>query len=150
MASDASSADAIHKFWYGQTSFQASGIAQETCRDLTHTGYGLSSISHVAETSRIQGQDLYGGDIGTRLQFGLGLHSGFASGAVSVPDWLCGGSLKDVDSFGPVTEVGFNALAGRLNRTMTDTAKYTLAQRPAGTDRLFVGWETLTHAGNNA
>lgn len=34
-------------------------LSQETCRDHTHTGYGLSAVSHITETSRIQGQDPY-------------------------------------------------------------------------------------------
>ena len=49
----------IVSYWQGQSTF-VTGLTQETCRDFTHTGYGISAISHVAETSRIQGQDLYG------------------------------------------------------------------------------------------
>ncbi len=48
------------------------GLTQETCRDFVHTGYGISAISHVAETSRIQGQDLYP-QVGERLRQALGL-----------------------------------------------------------------------------
>lgn len=84
----------IIKYWQGQSTFQANGIAQETCRDLTHTGYGISSISHVAETARIQGTDLYSGDVGERLRYALGFHAQFEEGT-AVPSWLCGGSLKD-------------------------------------------------------
>ncbi len=54
----------IVSYWQGQSTF-VTGLTQETCRDFTHTGYGLSSISHVAETSRIQGTDLYGTDVGS-------------------------------------------------------------------------------------
>ena len=50
------------------------GLTQETCRDFTHTGYGISAISHVAETSRIQGSDLYP-EIGERLRHALGFQS---------------------------------------------------------------------------
>lgn len=50
----------------------------------------------------------------------------------------------------PVTEVAFNGLSFRGNHTMTNTEKYTLERRPAGTDKLFIGWETLTHAENDA
>lgn len=35
------------------------GLAQETCRDFGHTGMGIAAAMHVAETSRIQGRDLY-------------------------------------------------------------------------------------------
>ncbi|ROQ82916.1 hypothetical protein EDD95_2546 [Streptomyces sp. CEV 2-1] len=31
---------------------------------------------------------------------------------------------------------------------MTDTRTLTQQRRPAGTDNLFVAWETLTHADN--
>ncbi|HWB38324.1 MAG TPA: ricin-type beta-trefoil lectin domain protein, partial [Rugosimonospora sp.] len=43
----------IISYWQGQSTF-VTGLTQETCRDFTHTGYGISAISHVAETSRIQ------------------------------------------------------------------------------------------------
>ena len=46
--------DQIIRYWQGQSTF-ANGLSRETCRDFVHTGYGISSISHVAETSRIQG-----------------------------------------------------------------------------------------------
>ena len=49
-----------------------------------------------------------------------------------------------------VTEVGYNALANRLGNGMTNTGILTNNNRPAGTNHLFVGWETLTHANNPA
>ncbi len=86
------------KFWYGQSIFQEDGVAQETCRDLGHTGYGISAISHIAETSRIQGADLYTGDVGTRLLHGLELNAKYELGGPI--SWLCGG--KDhTRSLGP-------------------------------------------------
>ncbi|MEU1463151.1 alginate lyase family protein [Streptomyces sp. NPDC005727] len=136
--------DKIVSYWQGQSTF-VTGLTQETCRDLTHTGYGISAISHIAETSRIQGQDLYGTDIGERLRQALGFQAKYQLGA-AVPDWLCGGSLKL--GLGPVTEVGYNALHNRRGIAMTNTQTLTLANRPAGTDNLFVAWETLTHGDN--
>ncbi|APE25925.1 MULTISPECIES: alginate lyase family protein [Streptomyces] len=136
--------DEIVRYWQGQTTF-VDGLSQETCRDLTHTGYGLSAISHIAETSRIQGQDLYP-EVADRLRHALGLHAKYELGT-AVPGWLCGGALKD--HLGPVTEVGFNALGNRMGYAMTNTQNLTQARRPAGTDNLFVAWETLTHAGNS-
>ncbi|MGW1182052.1 alginate lyase family protein [Streptomyces drozdowiczii] len=135
--------DKIIKYWQGQSTFM-DGLSQETCRDLTHTGYGLSAISHIAETSRIQGQDLYP-EIAERLRHALGLHAKYQVGN-PVPGNLCGGSLKD--SLGPVTEVGFNALHNRMGIAMTNTQTLTERQRPAGSNNLFVAWETLTHADN--
>ncbi|WP_326657876.1 alginate lyase family protein [Streptomyces sp. NBC_00385] len=135
--------DEIIGYWQGQSTFM-DGLSQETCRDLTHTGYGLSAISHIAETSRIQGQDLYP-EIADRLRHALGLHAKYQLGT-AVPSSLCGGSLKD--SLGPVTEVGFNALHNRMGIAMTNTQTLTERQRPAGSNNLFVAWETLTHANN--
>ena len=79
----------LEKFWFGQKTFPENGIAQETCRDLGHTGWGLSATSHVAETSRIQGTDLYTGEVGTRLRDGLEFNLKYeSSGSIS---WLCNG-----------------------------------------------------------
>ncbi|MER6955407.1 alginate lyase family protein [Streptomyces sp. NPDC000618] len=138
--------DKIVAYWQGQSAF-VTGLTQETCRDLTHTGYGISAISHVAETSRIQGQDLYGTDVGERLRQALGFQAKYQLGA-AVPSWLCGGSLKT--GLGPVTEVGYNALHNRLGIAMTNTQTLTLQSRPAGSNNLFVAWETLTHGDNPA
>ncbi|MEU0411571.1 alginate lyase family protein [Streptomyces griseorubiginosus] len=134
----------IVNYWQGQSTF-VTGLTQETCRDLTHTGYGISAISHVAETSRIQGQDLYGTDVGERLRQALGFQARYELGT-AVPSWLCGGSLKL--GLGPVTEVGYNALHHRLGMGMTNTQTLTERNRPAGTNNLFVAWETLTHGDN--
>ncbi|WP_405602305.1 alginate lyase family protein [Streptomyces sp. NBC_01410] len=135
----------IIKYWQGQSTFM-NGLSQETCRDLTHTGYGLSAVSHIAETSRIQGQDLYP-EIADRLRHALGLHAKYQLGR-PVPANLCNGSLKD--KLGPVTEVGYNALHNRMGYEMSNTQRLTEQQRPAGSNNLFVAWETLTHAGNPA
>ena len=134
----------IVKYWQGQSTF-VTGLTQETCRDLTHTGYGISAISHVAETSRIQGQDLYGTDVGERLRHALGFQAKYELGT-AVPSWLCRGSLKL--GLGPVTEVGHNALANRLGHAMTNTETLTERGRPVGSNNLFVAWETLTHGDN--
>jgi hypothetical protein len=42
---------AIVEYWFNQGVFRENGQAQETCRDLEHTGYSLASISHVVETA---------------------------------------------------------------------------------------------------
>ncbi|MGW3244018.1 alginate lyase family protein [Streptomyces sp. NPDC001070] len=135
--------DEIVGYWQGQSTF-VTGLTQETCRDFTHTGYGISAISHVAETSRIQGEDLYP-QVGERLRQALGFQSKYQRGE-AVPSWLCGGSLNL--GLGPVTEVGYNAMHNRLGYAMTNTQALTEAQRPAGSNNLFVAWETLTHGDN--
>ncbi|MFE9769278.1 alginate lyase family protein [Streptomyces sp. NPDC005808] len=134
----------IVAYWQGQSTF-TTGLSQETCRDFVHTGYGISSISHVAETSRIQGIDLYTTDVGERLRQALGFHAKYQLGE-AVPSSLCGGSLTL--GLGPVTEVGYNAMHNRLGYGMTNTQNLTLQSRPAGTNNLFVAWETLTQGDN--
>lgn len=47
-----------------------------------------------------------------------------------------------------VTEPGYNALAFRLTNNMPNTETYTNNKRPAGSNNLFVAWETLTNAQN--
>jgi hypothetical protein len=132
----------IVKYWQGQSTFVTGRTHPGDLPGLTHTGYGISAISHVAETSRIQGQALYGTDVGERLRQALGFHAAYELGA-AVPSRLCGGSLHL--GLGPVTEVGFNALHTRLGMPMTNTQALTERNRPAGSNHLFVAWETLTH-----
>ncbi|MEV4050438.1 alginate lyase family protein [Amycolatopsis sp. NPDC049688] len=136
----------IVNYWQGQSTF-VDGLTQETCRDFTHTGYGIAAIADVAETLHIQGEDVYGTDVGTRLRQALGFQSKYQLGAAA-PSWLCGGHLNL--GLGPVTEVGFNALSTRMGITMTNTQTLTDRQRPAGSNGLFVAWQTLTHAANPA
>ncbi|MEE1831474.1 alginate lyase family protein [Streptomyces sp. SP17KL33] len=133
----------IIKYWQGQSTF-TDGLSQETCRDFGHTGWGIASLANIAETSRIQGQDLYP-RIQDRLRHALGFHTSYENGT-AVPSWLCGGSVDK--GLGRVTEIGFNALHHRLGIAMSHTQKYTEARRPSGTDNYFNAWATLTHAGN--
>lgn len=85
--------------------------------------------------------------MGERLRHALGLHARYQLGEAP-PAWLCGGTVTR--GLGPVTEVGFNALHGRLGIAMSNTQRLTEQSRPAGSNSLFVAWETLTHAGNPA
>ncbi|MEQ4722140.1 hypothetical protein [Nonomuraea sp. B19D2] len=67
----------------------------------------LVSKAQLAETARIQGQDLYP-EIADRLRHALGLHAKYQLGA-AVPSWLCGGSLTlglEDPSPAPVTPTG--------------------------------------------
>ncbi|MGA5298803.1 alginate lyase family protein [Nucisporomicrobium flavum] len=132
-------------YWQGQSTF-VDGLAQETCRDFTHTGYGISAIAHVAETTRIQGGDLYP-ELQDRLRHALGFHTKFENGT-AVPSTICGGTVTK--GLGPVTEVAYNALHNRMGIAMSNTETYTVAKRPQGSNNLFVAWETLTHANNPA
>jgi hypothetical protein len=135
----------IVKYWHGQNTF-VDGVAQETCRDFTHTGYGIAAMAHIAETARHQGLDLWT-EAKDRLRNVVGFHAKYELGTAP-PSWLCGGSVKR--GLGPVTEVAYNALHTRLGVDMSNTRELTERQRPAGTNSLFLGWETLTHAANPA
>jgi len=133
----------IISYWHNQSTF-VDGVTQETCRDFAHTAYGLSAASHLAETARIQGQDIWG-EIKDRMRHAWGLHSKYQNGE-PVPSWLCGGSFSR--ELGPTPEVSYNALNTRLGIAMANTKIYTESKRPHGTDNLFIAWETLTHAAN--
>jgi Alginate lyase len=69
---------ALSQFWHAPSTF-VDGLAQETCRDLTHTGYGIAAIAHTAETTRLQGNDLlvqFKDRLGKALEFHADLELG--------------------------------------------------------------------------
>ncbi|CVL12286.1 uncharacterized protein FPRN_07040 [Fusarium proliferatum] len=137
----------IIKYWYNQKTFPISGITQETCRDFAHTSFGISSISHIAETMRIQGMDVWRStDVGARVKAALELHTALDSKQKPVPKWLCNGTIPD--TMNPMLEPAYNALAFNLGHKMPFTKKVLLSQRPAGISEppLFIGVETLSNA----
>ncbi|KAH8171707.1 aminotransferase class I and II domain-containing protein [Sarocladium implicatum] len=131
---DIRSRSEIVAYWHGQSAFNVSGLSQETCRDFEHTGYGLASIAHVAETSRIQGRDLFQEDVGTRLRYAWEFHAKFHLGEPQ-PSWLCPGTTLSL-YLGPVTEVAFGALGSRLGYQMPYTEALTKSQRPAWANKM--------------
>lgn len=141
---------AIISYWWNQPVYPVSGITQETCRDFAHLSYGISSISHIAETSRIQGRDLWKTtDVTERVKAALELHAPFETGDETIPKWLCNGTITR--SMDPVAEPPYNAIAFRLNEPMPATKKLVLQQRPAEigeAEPLFIGFETVTNAEN--
>ncbi|GAA5045392.1 hypothetical protein HNP84_002638 [Thermocatellispora tengchongensis] len=133
----------IIDYWHGQTTF-VDGLTQETCRDFGHTGWGLAAISHVAETARLQGVDLYA-TAKHRLRFAMDFHARLELGG-TVPSWLCGGKVEL--GLGAPLEVAYNALHHRLGYDDIPYAtRWIEENRPAGVSH-FLGWETLTHAQN--
>ena len=132
----------IVDYWQGQSTF-TNGLAQETCRDFGHTGWGLTAATHIAETAYHQGVNLYA-EAGKRLTDGFYFHTRLENGA-PVPGNLCGGTVKK--GLGAVTEIVYNHYHNRLGQEMPTTLTYTEAQRPAGAN-YFYAWETLTHADN--
>jgi hypothetical protein len=135
--------DQIAAYWFGQREYP-DGIAQETCRNFRHVGYSLAATAHVAETAFHQGLDLWG-EIHDRLRAALEFHTRYELGE-QVPASVCGGHVEL--GLGPVTEVALNHLRQRMRLDLPSTLAFTTRQRPAGTDGLFVAWETLTHADN--
>ncbi|MDV9172093.1 alginate lyase family protein [Streptomyces sp. W16] len=132
-------------YWFKQTTFK-DGIAQETCRNFKHVGYSLAATGHIAETAWHQGVDLYDG-VKDRLKAALEFHSRYQLGEPA-PAWLCGGRVDR--NMGPDLEVPLNHLEDRLGMKVPAAHKLAETTRPAGSDDLFVSWETLTHAGNTA
>jgi Alginate lyase len=132
----------IIAYWHGQRRF-VDGLAQETCRDFGHTGWGIAAAAHVAETAWHQGVDLYTANA-ARLTATLEFHADYQLGRAA-PSWLCGGDL-DL-GVGPTWEVPYNHYHERVGRSLPLSERLLVQRlRPAGASH-FLAWETLTHAG---
>nr|WP_063608102.1 alginate lyase family protein [Streptomyces davaonensis] len=132
-------------YWFRQTTYKP-GVTQETCRNFEHVGYSIAATAHIAETAWHQGVDLYG-EAEDRLKAAMELHARHQRGATA-PAWLCGGKVER--TMGPDLEVALNHLEDRRGASLPAARRLAEETRPAGTDNLFVAWETLTHAGNPA
>jgi hypothetical protein len=134
---------------YAQKSIALMDAWSATLRSHTNSNGPLQtgwagSVWPRAETTRIQGADLYP-ELQDRLRHAYGFHTKIENGA-AVPAGICGGTVKK--GLGLVSEVAFNALHTRNGVAMANTQAYTEKKRPQGTNHLFVAWETLTHANN--
>lgn len=118
-------------WWFDQVVFNASvnGVAQETCRDFTHTAYGIASTFNVAETARIQGVDLYA-EQAPRLAAALEFHAGFLNqgghpldknATVSSP-LVCNGTRLSLSTF-PTYQVGLAGMS-RLKFSLPQTTSW--------------------------
>ncbi|MFI5981898.1 alginate lyase family protein [Streptomyces sp. NPDC051555] len=134
------SPDKVKAYWFDQGTY-VDGVAQETCRNLMHVGYSLAASAHIAETAWYQGVDLYGEE-GDRIKAALEFHAKYQLGE-EPPQWLCGGKVER--TMGPDLEVALHHYATRTGADLPYTRRLVEAMRPAGTDDLFVAWETLTH-----
>lgn len=132
--------DAIIAFWQGQDDFR-NGVAQETCRDFSHTTLGLTAMSNVLMTAAIQGDDLYPW-VGPRLAAAFELHSEIAVND-QAPAWLCGGSFDGRLEYLPASSLSI--LAGRFGCPMTWSRQHNAAWSTFGTNELLTAWEPLTH-----
>ncbi|HXA47959.1 MAG TPA: alginate lyase family protein, partial [Burkholderiaceae bacterium] len=130
----------IVHYWQDQNTF-VDGLAQETCRDFGHTGFGFAAIVNAAETARIQGIDLYA-EVETRLTKTMEFHAQYENGTPP-PKWLCGGNLTL--GMGGTLEIAYNHYHNRLGYALPQTLKVILRQRPTDAN-YHIDWETLTHA----
>ncbi len=135
----------LRSYWFQQSTYK-DGVSQETCRDFEHVGHSLAATAHIAETAWQQGVDLYS-EVKDRLRAALSLHARHQLGEPA-PAWLCGG--KVARTMGPDLEVVLNHLEDRSHVSVPAARRLAERTRPAGTDGLFVAWETLTHAGDPA
>jgi hypothetical protein len=135
--------------WYGQTTFnkEVDGIAQETCRDLGHTQYGLSSALNAAATAAAQGQDLFGAEK-ARLTAGMEFNANLLNGATP-PSYVCGGKV-DISNKYPTFELGYNHYhkgGADLPNSLKYITSHVRAQSSL-TDGHIAVWETLTSSGS--
>jgi hypothetical protein len=132
--------------WYGQTTFDAStnGVAQETCRDLGHMGYGISATMAAAETAHIQGDKLYESEE-PRLIAAMEFHAHLLLKKEPVPKTVCGGTMHY--GTGYTFGVGYNEFHNRLGRPLPETREWLdrVLQVPVPVDFHTTVFEMLTH-----
>jgi hypothetical protein len=126
--------------WYSPGKY-VDGLAQETCRDLSHASYGLATMVYAAETARIQGVDLYGEE-SLRIQASFEFNTKVQQG--SDGDGICGGSVtRDLKEIG---EVVYNHYVVRNGASMPNTLAFLKSVRPTTPTWHVTVWETITHA----
>lgn len=133
--------------WYGTTDLNASvdGMAQETCRDLGHTGYGIAATMNAAETAHIQGDKLFEAEQ-KRLVAALEFHARLFLHKDPVPPLVCGGEVKRANGY--TFAVGYNEFHNRLGIPLPETAAWLeqVQQEPVQVDTHMIVFELLTHA----
>eukprot|EP01113_Clastostelium_recurvatum_P030990 TRINITY_DN3822_c0_g2_i4.p1 TRINITY_DN3822_c0_g2~~TRINITY_DN3822_c0_g2_i4.p1 ORF type:complete len:539 (+),score=104.03 TRINITY_DN3822_c0_g2_i4:74-1690(+) len=137
---------AIIDLWHDQGIFKE-GLAQETCRDFTHTQFAMASTTNMAETARIQNLGLWA-EFQARLVPAFEFHSYYLINKPSPsPSWLCDGKLALQNM--PTWEVGYNQFYVRSGLPMRNTTALIQTYRQAltpTTTNLMMAWEGLTHA----
>lgn len=151
--------------WNGQTVFDTatSGVGQETCRDLAHTGLGLAATINAAETAYIQGADLYT-PMKTRLTTTLEYYSRMLQGvtataqtgspSVPVPSsfpGLCTETHTYIPVLTGTSERAYNAYHNRMGIALPQTEAHLVNEvRPHAppTNMHNIVFETLTHGGS--
>jgi len=133
--------------WYGTTNLNSSvdGMAQETCRDLGHTGYGISSTMAAAETAHIQGDKLFEAEE-KRLVPAMEFHARLFLRHEPVPKLVCGGSVHYAAGY--TFAVGYNEYHNRLGVPMPATREWLeqhVEQAAEPVDMHMMVFEPLTH-----
>ena len=150
--------------WNGQVIFNSSvsGIAQETCRDMKHTSYGISSAIAAAETDYIQGGTLYTSQearLITGLEFNANLEDqglSISGTTLSVPSDMCSADVNGHEDNtvtlgeGYTWVIGYNEFHNRLGQSMPNTAEWIAQGILPSTLPVDVGghmtiFEPLTH-----
>lgn len=124
--------------WNGQAVFDArvNGIAQETCRDMKHTHYGISSAMAAAETDHIQGGTLYASQQ-ARLIAGLEFSAnidvlGLSNKGTTLPvaTYICSADNNSTND-NTITEgegytfvIGYNHFHNRLGQSLPNTQQW--------------------------
>ncbi|WP_182277604.1 alginate lyase family protein [Granulicella sp. 5B5] len=133
--------------WYGTTDLNASvdGMAQETCRDLGHTGYGIAATTYAAETARIQGDKLFEAEE-KRLVPALEFHARLYLRQDPVPALVCGGKVKPGNGY--TFAVGYAEYHDRLGVDLPETKLWLehVEQQPVPVDIHMMVFEPLTDA----
>lgn len=129
----------LDTLWFGQTTM-AAGLAEETCRDLEHTAYGLAAYLNAAETDRLQGGSLFA-EGEQRLVSAMEFHTDMVA-RVELPSWLCKGKL--VSTMNGTLDLGHAHYSGRMGIALPHTTAWLRSRRPSQGDFHFL-WETLTH-----
>jgi len=139
--------------WYDQPVFNSTvdGVAQETCRDLGHTSYGIAGATHAAETAYIQGDTLYEIEK-DRLAATLEFHANLMLiDSTSTPYYICKGTVKL--GAGPTWVVGYNQLHNRLGMSLPKTEEFigkVIDNEKVPVDPHMMVFETLTHSLNGS
>jgi hypothetical protein len=132
--------------WYGQTTFDTStsGVAQETCRDLGHTGFGIAATMGAAETAHIQGDKLYESEE-PRLIQAMEFHAHLLLKKEPVPQTLCGGTIHYAAD--NTFAIGYNEYHNRLGKPLPETREWLDKELtiPEPVDFHMMVFELLTH-----
>jgi hypothetical protein len=157
----------LKSVWSNPNSY-INGLEQESCRDLGHALMGMSSLSNMAETARIQGDDIYGEEQ-DRFVAAYELNAGYVleylgqtnnlfnravpTGWMPTTNWVCPtfAATAGGGSAALGWEIAYNHYKTRQGIAMPNTEQLINRIRAmSGTSTRsgnHIGWETATHAG---